>query len=146
MRVVFDSLGPGVQNGQESNPSSQSFRIGGHFGKGFGDCAKQNSINHTRVLKRQRGQFVGQREDHVTIWNREDLGGPITQPFIPCPAVALGAMAISARSVCNLLMAAKIALLDLGTERGGTACADVSECLTLLWRQHVSPAIQKFLT
>ena len=55
-------------------------------------------------------------------------------------------MAISARSVCDLLMAAMIALLDLGTERGGTACADVSEYFTLLWGQHVSPAIQKFLT
>ena len=49
-------------------------------------------------------------------------------------------------AVSYLLMGTMIALLDLGAEGGGTACADVSECFTLLGRQHVSPAIQKFLT
>ena len=87
-----------------------------------------------------------QRKDHVAIRYRQNLGGPITQPFIPCPAVALGAMAIAARPVCNLLMGAMITLLHLGAEGGGTARADVSECLALLRRQHVSPAMQKLLT
>jgi hypothetical protein len=55
-------------------------------------------------------------------------------------------MAVAARSVCNLLMRAMITLLHLDAERGGTARADVSECLALLWRQYVSPAIQELLT
>jgi hypothetical protein len=36
--------------------------------------------------------------------------------------------------------------LHMGAERGGTACDDVSECPPLLWRQHISPAIEEFLT
>ncbi len=96
MRVVFDPLRPGVQDGEESNPGSQPFRIGGHFEKGFGHSSKQNSINDPRVLKRQRSQFMRQREDDVAIRNRQNLGGSITQPLIPCPAVALWAMAVAA--------------------------------------------------
>jgi len=43
-------------------------------------------------------------------------------------------------------MTAVIALLYLGAECGGTTGADVSECLALPGRQHISPAIQEFLT
>jgi hypothetical protein len=43
-------------------------------------------------------------------------------------------------------MSALITLLHLGTERGGTARADVSERLPLLWRQYISPAIEEILT
>ena len=132
MRVVFEPLRPGVQDGEEANPGAQSFRIGSHFEKGFGHRAKQNSINDPRVLKRQRRQFMRQREDYVAIGDRQNLRGPITQPLIPCPAVALWAMAVAARSVGNLLMPAMITLLHLGAECGGTARADVSECLALL--------------
>src|SRR2546427_6124053 len=69
MRVVFESLRPGVQDGEEANPSSQPFRIGGHFEKGFGHRPKQNSINDPRVLKGQRSQLMRQREDDVAIRN-----------------------------------------------------------------------------
>ena len=55
-------------------------------------------------------------------------------------------MTVAARSVCNLLMCAMVTLLHLSAKRGGTACAEVSECLALLRRQYVSPAIQKLLT
>ena len=146
MRMVFDLLCPGVKDGEKANPGSESFRIGSHFGKRFGHGAKQNPINDLRILQRQRSQFTRQREDDVAIRNRQNLRGPIPQPLITCPAVALWAMAVTARSVCNLLMRAMITLLHLSAKCGGAARADVSECLTLLWRQYVSPAIQELLT
>jgi alkanesulfonate monooxygenase SsuD/methylene tetrahydromethanopterin reductase-like flavin-dependent oxidoreductase (luciferase family) len=59
-------------------------------------CTGQNSINDPRVLKCQRSQFMGQREDDVAIRNRQNLRGPIPQPLIPCPAVALWAVAVTA--------------------------------------------------
>ena len=43
-------------------------------------------------------------------------------------------------------MTAMITLLYLGTECGGAARADVSECLALLGRQYMVPAFQEFLT
>jgi len=70
MRVVFEPLGPGVQDSEKTNPGSQPFRIGGHLEKGFGHSTKQKSINDPRVLKCQRSEFMRQREDHVAIRNR----------------------------------------------------------------------------
>ena len=82
----------------------------------------------------------------MAIGDRQNLRGPIAQPLIPCPAVALWAMAVAARTVRNLLTPATISLLDLGAECGGTTRADVSECLELLRRQYISPSLQKLLT
>lgn len=143
MRVVFELLCPGVQNGEKADPGAHPFRIGGHLGKGFGHGTKQNSVNDLRILKRQRSQFAKQGEDDMAIRNWQQFRGPITQPFIPCSAVALWTMTVAARSVCNLLMRAMITLLHLGAEGGGTARGDVSECLALLRRQYVSPPIQR---
>ena len=88
-----------------------------------------------------------QRENNVAIRYRQDLRGPITQPLISRPAVALGAMTVTARPICDLLMPAVIALLHLRAECGGAAArADVSECLPLLGRQYISPAMEELLT
>ena len=78
MRVVFEPLCPGVQDGEEGDSGSQPFWIGGHFGKRFGYGTKQDSVNDPRILKRQRSQFTRQREDDVAIWNRQNLRGSIT--------------------------------------------------------------------
>ena len=59
MRVVFEPLCPGVQDGEEADSGSQPFWIGGHFGKRFGYGTKQDSVNDPRILKRQRSQFTG---------------------------------------------------------------------------------------
>ena len=43
-------------------------------------------------------------------------------------------------------MGAVVALLYVGAEGGGAACADIAERLPLLGRQYVSPAIEELLT
>jgi len=141
MRVVLEALCPGVQDDEETDPGAQPFGVGSHLSERLGYRAKQDSVNDPRVLECQRSQFVGQRKDHMAIRDRQDFRSPIAQPFVTCPAMALWAMAVAARSVGNLLMAAVITLLHLSAERGSTARADISECLELLARQYLSPAI-----
>jgi hypothetical protein len=68
-----------------------------------------------------------------------DEGSRLSEPLVTRAAMALRAMAIAAGSVCNLLLAAMIALLHLRAERSSAARADVSERLALLRRKHVSP-------
>src|SRR5258706_5447430 len=82
----------------------------------------------------------------MSIRNGQNLLRPGGQPLVPCPAVTLRAMPVAARSVFNRLMGAVVALLYVGAEGGGTARADIPESLPLLGRQHVSPAIEEFLT
>jgi len=79
----------------------------------------------------------------VTVRNRQNLRRSIMKPLVSCSAVALWAMTVAAGSICDYLMTAMVALLHLSAKRGGTARADISECLTLLGRQHVSPTIQE---
>jgi hypothetical protein len=55
-------------------------------------------------------------------------------------------MPIATGLVCDDLVCAVVTLLQVCAERGGTACADVSECLPLLARQYFFPAIQELLT
>jgi hypothetical protein len=96
-------------------------------------------------LQRQRRQFVRQRKDDVAVRNRQNFLCSITEPLVTSAAVALRAMTIAAGSVCNLLLAAMVALLHLSAERSSTARADVSEGLVLLRRKHVPPNFQEFL-
>jgi hypothetical protein len=55
-------------------------------------------------------------------------------------------MPVAAGSIFNHLMEAVVALLDVRAKGGCAACDDVLECLPLLGRQNVSPAIEEFLT
>ena len=43
-------------------------------------------------------------------------------------------------------MGAVIALPQVSAEGGGSAGADVAECLALLAREHVAPAVEEFLS
>jgi len=60
--------------------------------------------------------------------------------------MAFRAMPVSARAVLDRLVGAMIALLDAGAKCGGSACADVAECLELLARQRIAPALQELLS
>jgi len=82
-----------------------------------------------------------EREDRVGIRNRQDLAGAVSKPAVARPAVAGGAVAVAAGAVLDELMGAVIALPQVGAEGGGPACANVAECLELLSREHVAPAI-----
>src|ERR1051325_11168436 len=91
-------------------------------------------------------QFMRQGKDDVAIRNRQNLGGSISKPLVACPAVAFWAMTVAARPVGNHLVPAMVTLLDVCAKRSSTARTDVSECLPLLGRQHIPPAIEEFLT
>src|SRR5450759_4644044 len=144
--MVLQSLGPGMQDGQEAQFGSQTFGIGGHLQKRLGYGPEQDPIDDSRVLQGQRRQFVRQGEDHMTIGNGQDLLRAGGEPLVARPAVALRAMPVAARSVFNHLMGAVVALLYVGAEGGRAARADIPESLPLLGRQYVSPAIEEFLT
>jgi len=146
VRVVFQSLIPGVEDGEKPDARAEPLWIGSHFGEGFGDGAEQDAVDDSRILKSQGRQLMREREDHMSVRNGQDLFGPLRQPLVACPTMAFRAMPVSARAVLDRLVGAMIALLDAGAKRGGSACADVAECLELLARQHIAPALQELLS
>lgn len=54
-------------------------------------------------------------------------------------------MPIPAGVECHGLVGAVIALFDVGAERGGLACADVSENSKLMVGNNIAPSFEKFL-
>ena len=80
------------------------------------------------------------------IRNRQDLAGAVSKPAVARPAVAGGAVAVAAGAVLDELMGAVIALPHVSAEGGGPACADVAECLELLAREYVAPAVEELLS
>ena len=48
--MVFQSLRPSMQNGEETQSGSQPFRIGSHFQKRLRHGTKQNAVNDPRIL------------------------------------------------------------------------------------------------
>lgn len=135
-----------MEDSQESHSGSETLGIGGHFQKSFGYGSEQNPVDDARVLQSQWRQFARQGENHMTIRNGQNLLGPVGKPLVARSAVALRAMPVATRPVFNHLVRAVVALLYVCAERSRAARADIPENLLLLGRQHISPALEEFLT
>jgi hypothetical protein len=70
----------------------------------------------------------------MEVLDRQQLSGTPFEPSRSGLPAALGAMAIAAGAVRDLLVAALIALVDISAKGCGTADPDRSQCLLLLMR------------
>ena len=96
MRMMQQVLSPGVQHTQESDLCSKVLRIACDFEKRLGAGVEKQSIQGRWVAKRERREFLGQRENDVEVADRQKL--PLTrgQPFIARASLALRAMPVAA--------------------------------------------------
>src|SRR5262249_49041316 len=95
--------------------------VGSHLPQGLGRGAKQQVVEYSLVLQRQRRQFVWQGEDDVVILDRQERLGLTLEPGRVAASLALGAMAIATGIVADEPGAAVVALLDVAAQRGGAA-------------------------
>lgn len=146
VRMMFQPLCSGVEHGQETDLGAQSLRIGGQLPEGFGRGPEQNPIQHPRILQGQRRELPWQGEHDVAVGNGQQFLRPVRQPLIAGSAVAVWAMPIAARVEGSDLVGTVVTLFDVRAESGGLAGADGPECLSLLSRECVSPAIKELLT
>ena len=84
------------------------------------------------VLQCQWRDQLRQGEDHMEVLDRQQLSGALLEPPRSGAAMALGAMAIAARAVRDLSVAALIALVEVTAERRRAADRDRSQRLLLL--------------
>ncbi len=59
MRVMLQSLTPGMQQGDEANLGAQVLGSGRDGAQGFGGSVKQNIVNHGLVLVSDDGNLLG---------------------------------------------------------------------------------------
>src|SRR5580700_7234210 len=97
MRMEVKVLSPGVKDGQKTNGSAQASGVGRDHKQCFRSRAEENAIDLACILKRQHANPLRQSEHHVEVWNRQQVGLPLRQPFGAGCGLTLWAVPVAAR-------------------------------------------------
>lgn len=124
MGVMQQILSPGMQNGDEADLTRQVLGIGRDRAQGLGGGVKQDLVDHGLVLVRDRGDLLGQCEDHVEIVDGNEVGLTVFQPLRAHQGLTLRTVPIAATIERDALMTAGVTLLDVSAERGGATALD----------------------
>ena len=124
MRVVGHRRAPSVEHGGDADAGAEVLAVGGDGAQRLGRGPEQEVVDHRLVLVGDGGDLGGQREDHVEVRDRQQVGLAGRQP-VPCRrALALRAVPVAAGVIGDALLAAAQAALDMAAERGGAAGLD----------------------
>ena len=74
MRVMGQCRAPGVQHGGDADPGAQMLGVGGDRQHGLGRDLEQEIVDHGLVLVGDVGDRRRQREHHVIVRHRQQLG------------------------------------------------------------------------
>ena len=143
VRVVFEVLAPGVQDGQEPDLGPQVLRVGGDLLQGLGGGTEQDPVDFPRILLGDRAEHRRECQDHVKVFNGQQLSFSCLHPLRRSGGLALGAMAVPARVVGDPLMPAAVTLLDMPAQSRSPAGGDVAEGAALLGRERVAVAVEE---
>src|SRR5512137_1596155 len=124
MRMMLQILAPGMEYGDEANLRAQVLGSRGDRAQGLGGGVKQDVVDYGLILICNRGDRLGQRKDHMEIFNGKEVGLAIFQPLRTDQRLAFRTVPVAATVVGNALMAATIALLNMAAESGSTATLD----------------------
>src|SRR5512139_3118634 len=107
--MVHEVLAPGVQDGDEADPSTQVFGVVREFQERLGYRAEQEVIQDPLVHDGQGIELGGDGEDHVEVLHRQEVLCSCLYPLLLAEGLALGAVAVPAGVVGDLDMAAVLA-------------------------------------
>ena len=91
-------LPPGVEDGEEAYLSPEMLRVFCGFQHSRGTGTQEKSIEKLLVMEKQRYQRVGECEDKVDVWHRQQFFRPRRQPSFAGVVEALWTIAIAARN------------------------------------------------
>ena len=81
MRVMLQSLTPGMQQGDEADLGTQVLGRGRDGAQGLGGGVKQDVVNYGLILIRNDRDLLGQREHNVEVVNGNEVGLAVFQPL-----------------------------------------------------------------
>ena len=73
MRMMEQVLAPGMKNAEKANLRSQVFRIGRNLQEGRGTGSKQKCVKQRLIMKRQRTECMGNRENQMHVRNGQEF-------------------------------------------------------------------------
>ena len=124
MRVMLQSLVPGMEHAEEANLRAEMTRIAGDLQQSCGTGVKQQVVDQPFILQCKRSQFPRQGEDDVHVSCRQKFQFPRLEPAQTRVALTLGTMPVAARVVRDGGMSAVRALIAMSTQRSGAAARD----------------------
>src|SRR5262249_27990713 len=114
--MMGQRLAPRVEHRGETNLSAEMPGIAGNGLERLGRSLEQKAIDDRLVLVRDGGNLLRQREDHVEILDRQQIGLARLQPSTGGGALARRAMPIPATAVRDLSMPTLLAAPNVATE------------------------------
>jgi hypothetical protein len=96
MRVVGHCRAPAVEHSRGADARAEMPGVGGDREQRFGRRAEQQIVDDRLVLIGDWSDLGGQREDHVKIADRQQIGLARCQPILRRRALTLWAMAVAA--------------------------------------------------
>jgi hypothetical protein len=127
VRMVGERRAPGVQYGGQADARAEMLRVGGDRGQRLRGGSEQEVVDGRLVLERDGAYRGRQGEDDVIVGNRQELRLAVFEPLPRGGRLALRAVTVPAGVVCDALVRAVLAALDVAAERG---------CATGLDRRH----------
>ena len=118
VRMVGERRAPGVQHGGEADARAEMLRVGGDRGQRLRGGPEQEVVDGSLVLERDGADRGRQGEDDVIVGNRQELRLAVFEPSPRGGRLALRAVTIPAGVVCDALVRAVLAALDVAAERG----------------------------
>src|SRR5713226_7889024 len=106
MRMMLQSLVPGVEHAEETDLGSQAPGIAGDLQQSCSAGVKQQVIDQPFILQCERSEFPWQGEDDVHIAGRQQLSFPCLEPAHTGVALTLWAVPVATRVVRDGRMSA----------------------------------------
>ncbi len=124
VRVMGQRRAPGVQHGGDAYSGAEMLGIGCDRDQRLGRGLEQQIVNHRLVLVGDIGDGGRQREHHVEVRHRQQLGLALGEPLLGRRALALRAMPVAAGVVGDSGIGAVLAACDMAAEGCGAAALD----------------------
>ena len=81
MRMMLQILTPGMEYGDEADLGAQVLGSRCDRAQGLGGGVKQDVVDYGFILIRDRSDCLGQRKDHMEVFNGKEIGLAIFQPL-----------------------------------------------------------------
>ena len=115
---------PGVQHQRDADLCAEVLGVGGDGRQRFRRHLEQQPVDHRLVGIGDGADRCRQREDHVVILDRQQVGLPGFEPALRGPRLALRAMPVAAGVVADFQVAAGITAQHVSSQRRGAALFD----------------------
>jgi hypothetical protein len=130
--MQFQGLPPSVQNHQATDLCAQLSGSGGNLQQRLPHGAKQEIVEHSRMCRRHRRQFVRQSEDRMEVLDGKQFLAAGLQPSRPISCLTFRTMPVATRVIDGRLGAAGGTALQMATHHRRATANQCCQDLALL--------------